>query len=490
MSSRTVGDSRPVTPGRADDVWTSQEGDWAEVWRQRLRLGEARYQRGTEWVRETRPGLLFLHVAKSGGTSLDAFFANFFSPQEMLPTDRQVRRMVEWDDQDWSRYRYFKLEWPHELTAKRSPPLHVVTLLRDPVQRIVSLYKHLRRADDHTQQYDSVRARRTPEQEAARTLSLAEWARLRPGEPGAYFRHPYLGMATIGVRNLVEKSEAELDALLERARRNLRDQFAFVGIIEEYLRSKRLFCRTFGLPLHYAAGEERLNVAPRTQDPHTQLDDETVALLRRENRWDVELYEFARRLFAERCLALEQLPDPALDESISPPPPRDPPREGRTEHGIETLAGSGFYPVETSPLGISVRWTGSLPVSTFDLVAAWPSRGPLEVSLDIVAVVEPERLSELQVRLDGRAPESTRWEPVATGPRLIARFDLSPEIARRTLHQLELEGPTAEPPSPPGVPRDGRRLGVGVHRVAWRWGGALTSTAAAPSAGRSPAEAA
>jgi hypothetical protein len=467
-------------------VWTSREGDWSQVWHQRLRLGEARYQRGTEWVRETRQGLLFLHVAKSGGTSLDAFFSNFFPPHEILPTDRQVRRMVEWDDQDWHRYRYFKLEWPHELTAKRSSPLHVVTLLRDPIQRIVSLYKHLRRADDHTQQYDSVRVRRTPEQEAARTLSLAEWARLRPGQPGAYFRHPYLGMATIGVRNLVEKSDAELDTLLDRAKRNLREQFAFVGIIEDYLQSKRLFCRTFGLPLHYAAGEERLNVAPRTPDPHTQLDDATQALLRRENRWDVELYEFARRLFAERCLALEHLPDPALDETHAPSPPRNPPSQGRMEHGIEALPGSGFYPVETSPLGISVRWTGSLPVSTLDLVAAWPARGALEFHLDVVAVVEPERLSELQVRLDGRAPANTRWEPVSTGPRLVARFDLSEDIARRTLHQLELEGPTAEPPTPPGVPRDGRRLGIGLHRVAWTWGGTPTTVAA----GTPPAEAA
>lgn len=450
-----------------------QAGDWAAPFRQRLRLREARYERGGDWVAERREGLLFLHVAKSGGTSLDAFFSSFFPADRMLPAALQHRRMVEWNPEDWRKYEYFKLEWPYELTAKISPPLHAVTLLRDPVQRIISQYKHLRRADDHSQQYDAVRARRTPEQEAARNLSLAEWARLEPPDPGAYFRHPYLGMATIGVRNLVDKTEAELDALLIRARQNLREKFAFVGIVEEYLASKRLFCQTFGIPLHYSAGEERLNVAPEQSGGKSPPDAETIALLRRDNRWDVELYEFARELFTARRRTLDARRDLLLDGSdLAAPPLESRPRQGAAEHPIDTLPGSGLYPAEISPLGMPVRWTGCLPSTTLDLICAWPARGPLDLYLEIVAVVEPERLGELQVQLDGRPPRSIRWEPTPHGTRMVLRFDLSAEIAARNCHQLAITGPTATPPAAPGEPPDPRRLGIGLSHVAWTWGGA------------------
>jgi len=461
-------------------VATTREDDWANRVRQRLQLREARYQREGRWVRETRAGLTFLHVSKSGGTSLDNFFANFFPPEAMLPTELQVKRMVEWDDADWSRYRYFKLEWPYELTARRAPPQHFVTLLRDPVQRIVSLYKHLRRADDHTAQYDAVQARRSPEVEAARSLPLADWARLRPPEAGAYFRHPYLGMATIGVRNLLDKSNAELDALLERAKRNLREQFAFVGIVEEYLPSKRLFCESFGLPRHYAVGEERFNVAPDGGAAKSPPDGATLDLIRDENRWDAALYDFACELLAERCAELADTdraggaPAAGSDNELRWEPTVDRSEFGCDEFDIAALPGSGWYPVEQSPLGQAVRWTGALPTSTLDLIALWPHRGPLEVHLDVFAVIDAERIHDLQVRLDGEHPYSRRWIGLPHGLRLIAHFDLTPAIAARPLHQLELEGPLAAPPadSPADQPVDVRRLGVAVHAVACLWGGA------------------
>ena len=48
--------------------------------------------------------------------------------------------------------------------------------------------------------------------------------------------------------------------LVERAKANLCDRFAFFGLTESYAASKRLFCHTFGLPDHYAEGEERFNL--------------------------------------------------------------------------------------------------------------------------------------------------------------------------------------------------------------------------------------
>ena len=293
----------------------SYDDHWERRLEGRLQLREALVQRHGQWVRERREGLLFLHVSKSGGTSLDNFLSGFFPADDVLPTELQVRRIADWDHADWARYKYFKLEWPIYNSRLLAPQLHYVTMLRDPVQRIVSLYKHLRRPDDHSQQYETVRNRRTPEQETARQMSLRDWVTRRHPQPGAYYRHPYLGTATIGVFNMTSLSDGQLDDLLEQGKANLRDQFAFVGIVEEYLESQRLFCRTFGVPLHYAAHREKLNAAPATDPDPTAA--EALDILRHENRWDVALYAYARQLFTQHCQVLANLRDVVTDGETS-----------------------------------------------------------------------------------------------------------------------------------------------------------------------------
>lgn len=452
---------------------TSQNENWVERLTERLQLREALVQRGRDWVRERRDGLLFLHVSKSGGTSLDNFLSGFFPDRDVLPTEAQVRRIADWDAADWSRYKYFKLEWPYEPAAQRAPLLHFVTMFREPVQRIMSLYKHLRRPDDHSEQYATVRNRRTPEQESARRLSLRDWVALQYPQPGAYYRNPYLGMSTIGVWNMTSKTDAELDALLERGKANLREKFAFVGIIEEYLESQRLFCQTFGVPLHYAAHQERLNAAPAgDRDP---TDDEAIELLRHENRWDVALYAFARELFAERCQALAGSSDIANGSDVARTFGTDRPQNGRGEQWIDALSGSGFHRVEHLPTGAPLRWTGALPQATLNLLGAWPTQGKVRVEVDLAVVQEPQRLGELQVRLDGRLAESITFESAVVGTRLIAECTLTDASAARTIHELELRGPLAAPSAGPDSTGESRRLGVAVQRVGWSWQSAAAS---------------
>jgi hypothetical protein len=87
-------------------------------------------------------------------------------------------------------------------------------------------------------------------------------------------------------------------AALERAQANL-THFRVVGLLEEFDASLLLLRRAFGWHLPFYVKE---NVTKEKPD-ETFLDAETRGLVEEANRLDLELYEYARKLFEERCRA-------------------------------------------------------------------------------------------------------------------------------------------------------------------------------------------
>ncbi|MFV0442663.1 MAG: sulfotransferase family 2 domain-containing protein [Planctomycetaceae bacterium] len=429
----------------------------------RLELRQAVYCDESSWKWDDRERLIFLHVAKSGGTSLDEYFTSFFAASAALPPEKQVRRIADWDADDWDRYRYFKLEWPYQPTFRRVGSAHFVTMLRDPIKRLISLFQHLSRPDDHSQQYETVRQRRAPILEAARTLELDEWVRLEPPHPGAYLRHAYLGMATIGVANLVNKTESELDQLLQVAKENLCRRFACVGIVEEYARSKELFCRTFGLPLDFAAGVEKLNSAPESVGCKPSPCESTLQRIRMENRWDCELYSFAKSRLESRLheLSTAQSASQAADFRLEEAPTT----EGELVLTAAELRGLGLYRCEVTADELGFRWFGGRPITRLAFGAQLPSTGTLWGRLSIHVAAAP--LSRIQIRVNGQATKNVRVVDTSTGKQLQFEASIDSMDVRDDIHWIEIEGPLCSPSTKDAL--DQRTLLVAVSELSLRW---------------------
>jgi Galactose-3-O-sulfotransferase len=155
-----------------------------------------------------------------------------------------------------------------------------VTMLRDPVARVVSMYRFIRGNPKHWLHDELVRS----------GMGLREFAETA-ADPGVDNGQTRL-VAGVGSGELA-LPPSELGAEdLEAAKRHLRS-FLVVGLTERFDESFILLRRALGwrLPMYMsvnAAGES-------TPAP---ADDDAIAAIRQRNRLDLELYEFASELFA------------------------------------------------------------------------------------------------------------------------------------------------------------------------------------------------
>ena len=104
----------------------------------------------------------------------------------------------------------------------------------------------------------------------------------------------------------------DIDATnLEQAKANLH-YFEFLGFVEDFDRSLQLFNRMFDIESSAPAPE--INASP---DPPAELPAPILEALRARSRFDLELYEYAHRLYRAKLAGLELLDSGDPD---TPPP--------------------------------------------------------------------------------------------------------------------------------------------------------------------------
>ncbi|MBW6399510.1 sulfotransferase family protein [Roseomonas sp. HJA6] len=82
--------------------------------------------------------LVFLHLPKTGGTTLHHHFSQAFAPEEICP--ERFSRLDRFTTEELGRFRYFSGHFNYEQLRMIPGPLFTVTVMRDPVERILSTY--------------------------------------------------------------------------------------------------------------------------------------------------------------------------------------------------------------------------------------------------------------------------------------------------------------------------------------------------------------
>ncbi|MCU0886685.1 MAG: sulfotransferase family protein [Rubritepida sp.] len=88
------------------------------------------------------PRLVFLHVSRTGGTTLHAALAARFRPEEACP--ERFNGLARIPAEALARYRFFSGHFTFETLRLIPAPRLVVTVLREPRTRLVSLYRFWR----------------------------------------------------------------------------------------------------------------------------------------------------------------------------------------------------------------------------------------------------------------------------------------------------------------------------------------------------------
>ncbi|MGE9985934.1 sulfotransferase family 2 domain-containing protein [Desulfovibrio sp. SGI.169] len=232
--------------------------------------------------------LFFLHLPRTAGTTLNAILRENFPPEAVLSVyareDYQRCRMLDADVLERIRLIEGHLN-PESFEPPRlyGRPLRMFTLLRDPLERLVSEYVFQKTwPSNHLYAYLNENG-----------ISFQEY--LASDAPLLKFRGKnFVSHCLAGVF----AQDRDMDEVLTLAKKHLRESFCLVGIQERFDESLLLLAGEIGLSKLYY--ERRNMLRPGAA---AEITDEDRALAADMNSADMELYAFARDLFEQRVRA-------------------------------------------------------------------------------------------------------------------------------------------------------------------------------------------
>lgn len=241
--------------------------------------------------------LVFVHIPKAAGTSLKDLIARvyrgkpslFFTPGDgrlerfaTLPSASRAACAVVAGHEPFGLQRVFK-------GTGLTPA--VVTVVREPVARVVSLYRYIFREKAHPWHADFV----------ARRPTVRDVLSARDFPPFDNHQVRFLAGAESHAKPFGKIGEDDLEA----AKRNLAEGVRVFGLQERMNESLRLFSSALGWP---AVTLPRLNTTGPGDDapPVTDADRAAIAEV---NRFDAALHGFAESLFEDRLGALGDVQD-------------------------------------------------------------------------------------------------------------------------------------------------------------------------------------
>ena len=179
----------------------------------------------------TADRVVFLHIPKCGGTTLHNMLQQWFSPENVHP--ERFNGLYGYTGASLASSLVFSGHYDFYSTTLVPGPKKMISFLRDPLDRLVSLYNF------HRAHSPSIIERNN--------LTLPRWA--NEHDIDAYFSHPTIRTHPAINNSIVryfsdipqvaasqkraELQDLTLDDMLEQALRNL-ESFAFVGFMDQY----------------------------------------------------------------------------------------------------------------------------------------------------------------------------------------------------------------------------------------------------------------
>jgi hypothetical protein len=238
------------------------------------------YHKGVHGRDET---LIYLHLPKTAGMTLHRILERRYPRAQTYTFDgkrprRDVERFQALPIEQRARFRLLKGHVVFGLHQAVPGAATYMTLLRDPVERVISQYYYAKSQPNH---YLYVRLNRDG-------VDLFEYAARRMTPELSNQQTSMLG----GPRG-TSREKSPTRETLDRAMENLRTHFCVVGLTEEFDASLLLMQRTFGWRTPFYQRENVTGSKP----PGAEIDPRARELLTELNQLDLELYAFARARF-------------------------------------------------------------------------------------------------------------------------------------------------------------------------------------------------
>jgi hypothetical protein len=237
--------------------------------------------------------VIFLHIPKSAGTTLGAILRRQYSRASVLDVRREAGAALRAaSDAYKARVQVLIGHMPFGLHECFPHPCTYVTVLREPVARVISFYYHVRRDRGHYLHRYATSPGMSLEQFVSSGVSTeANNGQTRDLSGEGLVLAPFPAMG-IGFDQCPP-------AMLDRAIGNLREHFAVVGLSERFDETLMLFRQELRWTRTPYYCRERVGGNVPT-DLRTNVPRRVAAIIERYNELDCALYEHAVRQFDER----------------------------------------------------------------------------------------------------------------------------------------------------------------------------------------------
>ncbi|WP_179374549.1 sulfotransferase family 2 domain-containing protein [Winogradskyella wichelsiae] len=210
---------------------------------------------------------IFLHIPKNGGTTLHSIIEKNYNSQEVFSikvvneksTEPEFKALPNKDA-----ISVLKGHMTYGLHNNFSKQMKYVTLLRNPIDRISSYY-HFVKALPHNRHYDRIHSN---------NLSLREFVESTPD-----------GEFNNGQTHLIAGDHGNGDYVLQLALENIKNEFLFVGLVEQYDESLILLKQTLDWP------EMPAYRIKNNGKKKKLLSEEDIDIIKKYNALDFKLYE-------------------------------------------------------------------------------------------------------------------------------------------------------------------------------------------------------
>jgi len=357
--------------------------------------------------------LNFSHIPKTAGMTFRTIVEDQFRDEETCPAtlNAQIKAIPP---EEFANYRLFRghLAYTNLLELLPSGKRMInVTVLREPIARVISHYEYIRRMPGD------------PFYEAVKDMTLEEFAyKLPAGSLKKSLQTYYLAKLL-----KFDLSGLPPEEIFELAKQSL-DQCAFVGLVERFQDSLYLLSYIFGW--NPIINTRRENAA-KSQSPLDNLPPTTLAALKENSAYDIELYQYAKAIFEQRFDQMTQDLRQRYGGQIEPLSVEGVSSEGVSSEGLaklldqhynqryaarqiptsdqtdydfsEPLRGSGWQRRERSAELSGFRWIGPGTTATLDLPLQDNPETDLAVEFKVphAHLVAPDILHSLTVAVNG-----------------------------------------------------------------------------------------
>lgn len=241
--------------------------------------------------------LIFLHIPKAAGTTLHKIIERQFGPEvtfSLSGTDAptSIKEFIGLSEAKRQHIKVLKGHMPYGLHRYLCRPATYITMLRDPIDRIISHYYFVLSSPGHYLHTEVT----------SRNMSLTDFVMSGISTELTNDQTRLIsGVERINTRLLDGTERRTLRAsqeiitaeILGIAKKNLRDHFVAFGLSSRFDESLLLFKRLLGWRNIYYV---RHNVT-KNRPGKGQVSREVKELIAKKNEMDLELYDFARQKF-------------------------------------------------------------------------------------------------------------------------------------------------------------------------------------------------